>query len=437
MNTSFLDPVHPGERESLANAFTEIAKGGLLPVPTLEILATAFEAESNRHIRIAILFALAHMAADYPPAVDVITAATSDLDSDIVRTADSDIVRTAEHGLRIVEANRVFADTDPLTLATDKAAPVNERLQGLRVISGSTIDPEAFEPIASLVQDPEIEIAVAALEIIYRLARDPGDDFDRRVLIPALSGAMSNPDPLIRYAAYGALSTISIHRRDYLHAADFPAQLDTGANDPDPKIRVVVLLAMLRAAGGMLQRDLIIERGMTDPDPYVRRMAAGWLGSPRVQTSRRQEFIAQALDDPDPAVRASAAAANKDWGSRKRSWAVTLWQDWQAGERKKVGMTILIAVTVATPILICGIFLLYYLARLLAYLLQRRWRVVAVVVVLSAWVTASYGMIMLYFMAAHIGDADTSEIAIVAAALWGAIGAYTALGWGMHYAVRR
>ena len=100
-------------------------------------------------------------------------------------------------------------------------------------------------------------------------------------------------------------------------------------------------------------------------------------------------------------------------------------------------MTILIAVTVATPILICGIFLLYFLARLLTYLLQRRWRAATVVAVLGAWMTASYGMIMAYFMAAHIGDADAGEIAIVAAALWGAIGAYAALGWGMHYAVRR
>ena len=273
MNSLFLDPVRPGEREYLADAFTEIAKGRLLPFSTLEILAAAFEAESNRRIRIAILFALAHMAAEYPPTTDVLTGAAGD--------PDGDIVRAAEHGLRIVEANRIFANTDPLTLAMNKASPAKERLMALRVIRASTIDPAAFEPIVSLAQDPTAEVAVAALDMFRHLARDPDDDFDQRVLIPALSGAMSDPDPLVRHAAYGALSTISIHRFDYLHAADFPAKLDAGANDPDAKVRVVVLLAMIRAASGMSRRDAIIERGMTDPDPYVRRLAAGWLGSAR------------------------------------------------------------------------------------------------------------------------------------------------------------
>ena len=100
-------------------------------------------------------------------------------------------------------------------------------------------------------------------------------------------------------------------------------------------------------------------------------------------------------------------------------------------------MTILIVVTVATPILICGIFLFYYMARLLTYLQQRRWRTVAVVLVMAAWGAASYGMFMLYFMAAFAGDVRGSEAAVLVGVLWGAIVAYAAIGWGMHYLVRR
>jgi hypothetical protein len=92
---------------------------------------------------------------------------------------------------------------------------------------------------------------------------------------------------------------------------------------------------------------------------------------------------------------------------------------------------------VALPILICAIFLLYYMARLLTYLQQRRWRAAAVVPVTAAWAAASYGMFMLYFMAAHAGNTDAGETAILTGILWGAIVVYTALGWGMHYAVRR
>lgn len=47
------------------------------------------------------------------------------------------------------------------------------------------------------------------------------------------------------------------------------------------------------------------------------------------------------------------------------------------------------------------------------------------------------GMFMLYFMAGHAGNLKASETAILAAVLWGAIAVYAALGWGMHYAVRR
>jgi hypothetical protein len=307
----------------------------------------------------------------------------------------------------------------------------------LQIIRGSGIDPTANERIAALAQDPESEIAVAALGMFHWLGGAPDDDFDQRVLIPALTQAMSTPDPLIRRAAYGALSTLSVHRPAYLRAADFPAQLEAGANDPDPKVRVVALVAMLRDAGGTAQRDVIVERGMTDSDPHVRRNAVGWLASPKTKSGQRQALIAQALNDPDPGVRTIAAASQQDWDTRERAWPIELWQLWQAGEREKVGMRILIAVTVAPPILICGIFLVYYMARLLTYLQQRRWRAIAVGLVIAAWVAASYGMVALYFAAGHAGNLDAGETAILASVLWGAIAIYTALGWGMHYAVRR
>jgi len=62
---------------------------------------------------------------------------------------------------------------------------------------------------------------------------------------------------------------------------------------------------------------------------------------------------------------------------------------------------------------------------------------VTVVPVMATWAAASFGMFMLYFMAGHAGNLDTGETAILAASLWRAIAVYTALGWGMHYAVRR
>jgi HEAT repeat protein len=318
----------------------------------------------------------------------------------------------------------------------DITQQVEVRKQALRIIRSTSIDEAQFESIARLAQDPQPEVAVAALELFHYLARAPEDDFDQRVLIPTLTQAMSDPDPKVREAAYGALSTISVHRPAYLRAADFPALLETGAKDPEPRVRVVALVSLLGDARSTKQRDAIVERGLTDPDPYVRRMAVSWLGSPRTKTRSRQDLIAQALGDPDPDVRATAVAAQQQWDSRKRSWPIDLWRLVREGEYGKVGMRILVAVTVATPILICGIFLLYYMARLLTLLQQRRWRAAAVVPVIAAWVGASYGVDMLFFLAAHVGDADGGEIAIVAGILWGAIAIYALVGWGLHYVVR-
>jgi HEAT repeat protein len=429
MNTLFTDPVRPGERENLANAFTEIAKGQGLPVTTLDILAHTFENEPNRRIRTAIIFAMAHCAADYPKATPLITAARSD--------PDQDIVRTAEHGLRIIDHRRDFTNREPLTITLDTSRPVDVRLKALQIIRGSRIDPAAYEQIATLARDPETEIATAALDLFRYLARAPDDDFDRRILIPELTQAMSNPAPVVRKAAYEALSTIAIHRPAYLHAADFPARLEVGAQDPEPAVRVVALFAMLRGASDTAQRDAILERAMTDPAPYVRGMTVGWLASPRVRTGLRQKFLAKALKDPDPDVRRSATVAQQDWETRKRAWPIELWQKWQAGERRRVGMTILIFVTVATPVLIGAIFLIYYMARLLTYLHLRRWRAVAAIPVMATWAAASYGMFMLYFVAGMAGDVDAGETAILIAVLWGAIVLYAALGWGLHYAVHR
>lgn len=319
-------------------------------------------------------------------------------------------------------------------MATDPTKPVATRLRALRIIRGTGIEAAEYEQIAALSQDTNPAIAAAAIEMFLWMAHAPDDDFDQRVLIPALSRAMSDSDPRIRTAAYGALSTISLHQPAYPYAANFPALLEAGANDPDPKVRVVVLVTMLRDDS---KREATIERGMNDPDPYVRRNAVSWLASPNVKTRQRQVYMEQASNDPDPDVRASAVATQQDWESRKRAWPIELWRLWQAGERGKVGMTILVAVTVATPILICAAFLLYYMARLLTYVQQRRRRAAAVILVMAIWAAASYGMFMLFFVAGLAGEVSPGETAILAGVLWGAIAAYAALGWGMHNPVRR
>jgi len=429
MNALFVAPLRRGEREYLAEAFVESSKGRGLPETTLKVLADAFDQETNRRIRIGIIYALAHSARGYPPATDLISAATSD--------ADRDVARAAQHGLRVVEADRNFAGKEPLAVALDRSQPSEVRVQALQILRSSKVDPAAYEVIVSLSRDIDPEVAIAAFGMFQYLAPTPGDDFDRNVRFPALYQGMRASDPPIRRAAYGALSTMTVHRPEYLRAAEFPSLLDSGARDPDARVRVLVLVALLRDADGTAERDAVIERGLSDPDPIVRGNIVSWLGSPKIRTGSRRAFIERAMQDPDPDVRATALSAAGDYESRKRAWPIELWQLLRDGEFGRVGMTILVGVTVATPILIGVVFLLYFVARLLTYLYERRPRSLAVVGVIAAWIAASYGIFMLYFVAALAGNSDSGEVAIVAAVLWAAIAAYGALGWGLHYWVRR
>lgn len=429
LNARFAEPRRPGEREYLANSFRQMAEGRVLPLATLDLLVEAFPGESNYRIRRAIVYALVYSEGDYPGAEAFVSAATGD--------PHRDVVAAAEHGLRIIENERRYAGTDPLSLATDATRSVEDRLHALQVIQGTRMDPSVHEPIAMLARDRNTEVAVAAIDMFRYMARDADGEFEQRVLIPELGRAMSASDPRIRTAAFGALSTISRNRPAWLRVADFPAQLEAGANDPDPKVRVVVLVIMLREAGGTPERDAVIERGLADPDPYVRSNATSWLGSTRVKAGQRDALIARAKRDSDPDVRRSAQQSQERWDTRDRAWPIEAWRLLRKGEFGIVGMQVLIAVSVATPALICGIFLIYYTARFLTYLQRRQWRAAAVVPVLLIWAGASYGMFMLLFVAGFAGDADAGEIAILAGIIWAAIAAYAALGWGMHYVVRR
>lgn len=429
MNAVFTNTERPGERENLATAFAEIAKGQSLPAATLDALADTLEHEQNYRIRIQAIYALAHAGTDYPHSKALLTAATQD--------AHEHVQSAAAHGLRIMEHKQTFADRDSMSMALDHSLPVETRLKAIKLIQVDRDDPTVREQVLSLAKDEDHQVMVAALAKLRFTAKTPDDDFDKHSLIPQLSTAMSHQDPQVREAAFGALSMIFVHSPSYRSAAQFRPLLEAGAKDSDPKVRVVALAAMFRGDPSAAEQDAILKRGLNDPDPYVRRLVVDWLGSPKAKTSERQALLQQAQQDEDASVREIAAQAQQKWQSRKRAWPYELWQLWQTGEYSKLGMTVLIAVTVATPVLIGGVFLIYYMARLLTYLYQRRWRALAVISVIAVWAAASFGMFMLYFAAGHAGDIDAKETAQLAGVLWGAIALYAAAGWGMHYFIRR
>jgi len=327
---------------------------------------------------------------------------------------------------------------EAMAVALDRSLPVESRLKAMGPLKINRRDAAWRAQVLSLARDDDPRVIAAALELFIHIAGAPDDEFDRRSLIPQLTAAMAHPDPQVRRAAFGAVGRQFIHDHRYRsRAAAFWPQLEAGAQDPDARVRITALATMMRGDPGTAEREAILRRGVNDPDPQVRRAVVGWLGSPKTETREREALLERALKDPDAGVRQAAADAGQQWSSRKRACPVELWQQWRAGEYSKVAMTVLTAVTVAAPVLIGGAFFLYFMARLLTYAWQRRWRALLVVPVMAAWAAASYGMFLVYFTAGHMRIPDLWHALQVAGVLWLAVAVYAAAGWGLHYAVRR
>lgn len=430
MNAAFRRPDKSGIRERLAGAYTRIAEGRSLPATTLDLLADALRHDRNDRIRVQAVYALAYAAADYPQARVLIAEAAHD--------ARREVQEAAQHGLRIMDYRQTFAGRDPAALALDRTLPVDTRLKAIGLIEIKRDDARVREQILGLAGDEDPLVAAGALGKLGDFATSPGDDFDRRFLIPRLNAAMSHPDPRVRKEAFGALGRLFQYPAYREHAGEFRTVLEAGAADPVADVRIVALATMLRAEPGVEASDAIRERALNDVDPVVRGHAVGWLASPNRVTDRRRALLDKAKQDPDAWVRQIAIETERKWASRRSEGSTArLVAMWQAGEYGKLGLTVLTYATIGAPVLVGGAFLLYYMARMLAYAMQKRWHALAVVPVMAVWLAASYGMFMLYFAFGHAGHLDTREMLQLAGILWAAIALYAALGWGMHYLIRR
>lgn len=418
------------ERSEATRGLARMAEHQSMPNAALARLAEVLQEDPSDQVRVEAVQALLQSAGEFPPTEALLTAASHD--------PASQVQLAAETALRRIAHDRTFGGREPLALALDSTQGVEQRLQALRILRSTRIEQTSYEDLASLARDPDSRIVIAALEVFHFMAQSPGDDLDRAVLIPELTRAMSHPDPEVRQAAFGAVSRIVGQRSDYRRGAtEISKALEVGANDPDGRVRVAALAAMMRGTTDRAERAAILERGLTDSDPYVRRFVVSWLGKPGGRHADREVWFDRMAADPDPDVAATARAARQQWRDRGRAWPVELWRELRAGEYERVGRSAVTAMTVAAPVLICGVFLIYFMARLLTYAGRRSRRAMVALPVLGVWVAASYGMVWLYFIAAHANLSDWGELLLAAAILFGVTAAYGGLGWALHYAVRR
>ncbi|MFT4564965.1 MAG: HEAT repeat protein [Gammaproteobacteria bacterium] len=429
LNSFVKDPENEIRNNPAVGALSEIGATSALPIASLEILADVFETDSNLYVRIAIIKALANNVAGFARSVELIRTATN--------STDRQLVSAAEVALRGIESDNTFRGREPLELAVDTTEGAKARLSALQMLRSTPIESGDYAAIVALARDPDIDVAVAAIGIFRRLAATPSVPFDRDVLLPQIEWATVHTDAKIRTAAFSSLSTIAVHRRNYPHAPRVATMLDRGASDPDATVRSTVLATSLRAARDGTQGERYLRRGLSDPNPEVRKNIVYWLFSEKTKTRHRQDLIELTLQDTDQSVREAALLEQKKSRSRQSPWWSEIAREWQTGEHTRAALAIATLVTLAAPVFVGGGFLLYFAARFLTYLRQRRWRAVAIVPIVTIWCAACYGMFLLYFIAGHSGNTDVGETAQLIALLWLALGVFTLLGFGLRFFVRR
>jgi HEAT repeat protein len=155
----------------------------------------------------------------------------------------------------------------------------------------------ARELLADLLRHPNVEVRGAVLSAARRAGR--------RDLAPELLlSARTDPDPILRAAAFQALDSLEI--RDGVRVA-----LD-GLADPDVQVRMAAIGLLGRRGGANTVARLRDCAG--DVLPGVRAVAAHALGLRRAREAIPD--LTRLLDDPDPLVRDAAVGALGRVGDR-------------------------------------------------------------------------------------------------------------------------
>ena len=227
----------------------------------------------------ARLLALLELAEECPE-FDELASYFADPDPEVRRTALSVLSETTEEWERatpIIAAG--LADPD----ATVRAAATGLLTELVEVlVPGPQFDTTLHECTGA----PDPEVRAAAVEALWR---------HRRIDAARLSGLLPDPDPGVRRAVIGGLTSV-----------DALPELDTAATDADPLVRIAVAKGL--AAVGDPRGARTLTALARDPEPLVRAAALSGFAATGCDPAAA-ELAATALADPAWQVRQGAAIA--------------------------------------------------------------------------------------------------------------------------------
>jgi hypothetical protein len=250
---------------------------------------------------------------------------------------------------------------------------------------------------------------------------------------------LTDKDPDVRASA---VRTLLYLRKHPAYKADDGALLayqERAAQDPAGEVRIA---AMLNLWGLKLARDELLTRFaqvLEDKDPAV---VTATLDSLRrhapLEDGRIEQLIEQHTHAGTADVQRSAELTLAHY--RKRS--PSMWARFMttAKDIKHHGLR-LYWLLAGIGILVAAAFAVYYMLRIVVYVGERRPQALAAGGVMLAWVALTCGMVYLFivgvFAFGHNYLVPIRQQLLIDLVMSGFLLVYAALGWAMHYLIRR
>jgi hypothetical protein len=217
------------------------------------------------------------------------------------------------------------------------------------------------------------------------------------------------------------------------------AYRDRAAQDPAGEVRVA---AMVNLWGFKLTREELLTgfaQALEDKDPAV---VTATLDSLRrhapLENGRIERLIEQHTHAENANVQRSAERTLAAY--RKRS--PSIWERFMTSAKdvKHHGLR-LYWLLAGIGVLVAAAFAVYYMLRIVVYVGARRSRALTAGSVMLAWVVLTYGMVYLFvvgvFAFGHNYLVPIRQQLLIDLVMGGLLLVYAALGWAMHYLIRR
>jgi hypothetical protein len=273
---------------------------------------------------------------------------------------------------------------------------------------------------------------------IRALGNARGDYYKQDLFRDTALLLLRDSDPAVRATAVRTLSYVRMHPA---YADDDSALLvyrDRAAQDPAAEVRIA---AMVNLWGFGLSHEGLLSRfsqALEDDDPAVVTATLDFLRTTPLQDERIERLIEQHTHAENADVQRSAERTLAQYRKRPPS----AWQRFSASAKdvKHHGLR-LYWLLAGIGVVVAAAFAVYYMLRIVVYVGERRSRAFAAGGVMLAWVVLTCGMVYLFvvgvFAFGHNYLVPIRQQLLIDLVMGGLLLVYAALGWAMHYLIRR